>query len=86
MGCFEVDLEDVVQTSNQEIHLFDKLNTYCPYFENVGKPGGGVNFWAKYLENTLQDETMAENGDKIGLITKEIWLFEVERLKLNSRK
>jgi hypothetical protein len=34
-------------------------------------------FLAKYLENTLRDEAMAENGDKNELITKEIWFSEV---------
>ena len=34
-------------------------------------------FLAKYLENTFRDETVAENGDKNGLITKEIRFLQV---------
>ena len=59
-------------------------HTFCPYLENVGNSGDLGYFWSKDLENTFRDETMAENGDKNGLITKELWFSKVRRRKGDS--
>ena len=60
------------------------IYTYCPFLENVGNSGDLGYFWSKDLENTFRDETIAENGDKNGLITKELWFSKVRRRKLFS--
>ena len=48
------------------------IQTRCKKNENVGNSVTFGLFLAKYLENTLRDEAVAENGDKNKLITKEI--------------
>ena len=53
-------------------NIYFQKNTRCPFLSNVGNSGAWVNFLAKHSENIFRDETMAENGDKNELITKEI--------------
>ena len=50
---------------------------YCPKIENVATSVTWGLFLAKYLENTFRDEAVGENGDKNGLITKEIRFLQV---------
>ena len=48
----------------------------CPFLENVERSGARVKLLTTFLENTFRYETIAENGDKNELITKEIWFSE----------